>query len=294
MKQFEAKSVLNKQKRRDDWFLTDYSLNPFSGCTMNCTYCYIRGSKYGENMASTFSVKSNAVELLEKQLKRRAEKRQYGFIAISSATDPYLPVEQKLQVTKRLLDIILKYRFPVAIGTKSSLVLRDLQILKEIDKSAILPDDLKRIVGRGEMVSVSVSTLDEGLAGILEPAAPSPRERLEVVRKCVSEGLFTGIAYMPVLPFLSDSAEHLEVMIRSAKECEAQFVFVGALTLFGNGAADSKTLYYSFLKKHHPQLIQQYKSLYRVFFSPSKNYVARIEETARNLCAHYGVRHRLA
>lgn len=293
MKRIEVKSILNKQKHRDDWFLTDYSVNPFSGCTMNCTYCYIRGSRYGANMASSFSVKSNAVELLEKELKRRAEKKQHGFIAMSSATDPYLPIEQKLQITKRLLEVILRYRFPVAIGTKSPLVLKDLQILKEIDQSAILPEDLKKTVGRGVMVSVSLSTLDEDLSALLEPGAPSPTERLDIVRTCVSEGLFAGIAFMPVLPFLSDSAVHLESMIRSAKEFEAHFVFVGGLTLFGTGAADSKTLYYDFLKKHYPQLIPQYKSLFRVF-SPPKQYVERIDKTARDFCAHYGVRYRLA
>lgn len=175
MKQIEVKSTLNKQKRRDDWFLTDYSVNPYSGCTFNCTYCYIRGSKYGENMAKTFSVKSNTVELLNRQLKRRAEKKEHGFIALASATEPYLPIEQKLQVTKQMLEIILKYHFPVAIGTKSPLVLRDLQ-----------------------------------------------------------------------------------------------------------------------LAKHYPQLLQKYKNLYRIFFSPPKDYTSRIEATARALCKHYGVRYRIS
>jgi len=72
--EIKVKSILNKHKKRDDWFLDDYSVNPYSGCSFNCIYCYIRGSKYGENMAKTLSVKINAPELLEKQLSRRAKR----------------------------------------------------------------------------------------------------------------------------------------------------------------------------------------------------------------------------
>jgi len=71
MRQIRATSILNKQKRRDDWFLTEYSVNPYSGCTIDCAYCYVHGSKYGANIAEHFSVKTNAVELLDRQLRRR-------------------------------------------------------------------------------------------------------------------------------------------------------------------------------------------------------------------------------
>jgi DNA repair photolyase len=131
-----VKSILNKHKRRDDWFLDDYSVNPYEGCSFNCIYCYIRGSKYGENMAKTLSAKVNSPQLLGKQLSRRARKGEYGIIAFSSSTEPYMPIEEKLKLTRKLLEIILKYKFPVHILTKSKLVLRDLDLLKEIDKNA--------------------------------------------------------------------------------------------------------------------------------------------------------------
>jgi len=89
-------------------------------------------------MEETLSVKVNAPLILEKQLKRRANKKEYGFILISSSTEPYLPLERKFKLTRRLLEIILKYRFPVHMITKSELVLRDLDILEEIDKKAII------------------------------------------------------------------------------------------------------------------------------------------------------------
>src|SRR6476620_4250125 len=95
----QAKSILNKTKRREKWFLDDYTVNPYSGCSFNCLYCYIRGSKYGVNMEEKVSVKENAVGLLDKQLRSRAKKGQYGIIVLSSATDPYLHFEKELQLT---------------------------------------------------------------------------------------------------------------------------------------------------------------------------------------------------
>jgi len=290
MNEIQAKSILNKHKKRDEWFLDDYSVNPYDGCSFNCIYCYIRGSKYGENMARTLSVKVNALELLEKQLSRRAKKGEYGIIALSSSTEPYMPIEEKLKLTRKLLEIILKYKFPVHVITKSKLILRDLDLLKEIDKTAILPDDLKPKLKRGVIISFSISTLDEKLAKILEPGAPTPKERLETMQKCKKEGFLVGVDYIPVLPFLSDSEEQLDEMIKTAKEYEADFVFVGVLTLFGNKSADCKTLYYKFLEKDYPELVSKYKSLFRIFFQPLKEYQKELEERTKRLCEKYEIR----
>ncbi|MCL0059969.1 radical SAM protein [Dehalococcoidia bacterium] len=289
----QVKSILNKHKKRDDWFLDDYSVNPYSGCSFNCIYCYIRGSKYGENMAKTFSAKVNAPELLEKQLSRRAKKEEYGIIALSSSTEPYMPIEEKLKLTRRLLMIILKYKFPVEVATKSKLVLRDLDILREIDKNAILPTDLEPKLKHGAIISFSISTLDEKLAKILERGAPKPIERLETMKKCKEEGFFTGVCFIPVLPFLSDSEEQLDETIRTVKEYGADFIFVGGLTLFGKGPADCKTLYYKFLEKYYPDLVSKYKSLYRIFFAPSKEYQKELEEKSKRLCGKYGIKNRI-
>ena len=291
--EIQVKSILNKHKKRDDWFLDDYSVNPYAGCSFNCIYCYIRGSKYGENMAKTLSAKINAPELLEKQLSRRAKRGEYGIIALSSSTEPYMPIEEKLKLTRRLLEIILKYRFPVEIATKSKLVLRDLDLLKEIDKNAILPADLKSKLKHRVIISFSISTLDEKLAKILEPGAPKPIERLETMKRCKEEGFFTGICFIPVLPFLSDSEEQLEETIKTAKEYGADFIFVGGLTLFGKGPADCKTLYYKFLEKYHPEVVPKYKSLYRIFFAPSREYQKELEEKSRRLCEKYGIKNRI-
>ncbi len=241
-------------------------------------------------MAKSLSVKINAPEILEKQLARRAKKGEYGIIALSSSTEPYPSIEKRLKLTRKLLEIILKYRFPVEVATKSKLVLRDLDILREIDKSAVLPDDLKPELRHGVIISFSISTLDNKLAKILEPGAPEPMERLETMKRCKDEGFFTGVSFIPVLPFLSDSEEQIEETIRTVKDYGADFIFVGALTLFGKGPWDSKTLYYKFLEKNYPELVSEYKRLYRIFWAPSKEYQKELEERAKRLCEKYGIK----
>jgi DNA repair photolyase len=291
--EIQVKSILNKHKKRDDWFLDDYSVNPYEGCAFNCIYCYIRGSKYGENMVKTLSAKVNSSELLEKQLSRRARKEEYGVIALSSSTEPYMLIEEKLKLTRKLLEIILRYKFPIHVLTKSKLVLRDLDLLQEIDKNAILPADLKPKLKRGAMITFSISTLDERVAKIIEPGAPSPAERLETMKKCKENGFLTGVCYAPTLPFISDTGEELDRMIKTAKDYGANYVFVGTLTLFGDGVTDCKTLYYKFLKKYYPELVPKYKGLYGIFFAPSKEYQKELEEKSRGLCEKYGIKNRI-
>ncbi len=289
MKKVYIKSILNKHKKRDEWFLDDYSINPYSGCTFGCVYCYIKGSKYGEHKENGVYIKANAAEILEKQLKRRALKKEYGFIAVSTSTEPYQYIERKTELTRKLLKIISNYRFPVHILTKSSLVLRDLDILKEIDKNAILPEDLKTKLQKGVIINFSISTLNEKLAKALEPGAPSPLERLKTMKKCKQHDFFTGISYIPVLPYLSDSEQDLQEMIKTAKSYGADFVFVGALTLFGNKPSDSRFKYYKFLDKNYPELLTKYRKLYRIFTQPPLKYQQNLEEKAREICNKYNI-----
>lgn len=237
-------------------------------------------------MAKTLSVKINAPELLEKQLSRRAKREEYGIIALASATEPYMGIEEKTKLTRKLLGIILNHRFPVNIGTKSPLVLRDLDILKEIDAKAILPEDLKPKLKHGTTISFSFSTLEEKLAKIFEPGAPPPKERLETMKKCKEQGFLAGANYIPVLPFLSDSDAQLDEMIQTAKDYGADFTLVGSLTLFGEG----KRLYYRVLERRFPELVPKYKSLFRAFFAPSKEYQRALGEKSTNLCRRHRIK----
>jgi DNA repair photolyase len=288
--QKQVKSVLNKHKKRDSWFLDDYSVNPYEGCSCNCLYCYIRGSKYGENMEDGLAVKANALEILEKQLAARVKKGQYGFVAVGSGTDAYIHHEEKYRMTEGILRLLLKYRFPVFISTKCTMITRDIELLKTIDQTAILPADLKDKLNRGLILSVSLSTLDEKISDMLEPGAARPLQRLELVKQLKKEGFLVGVNAIPVLPFISDTEEYLEKIIAAAKEYEADYILVGGLTLFGKEKADSKTLFYKFLERYDASLLPKYQQLYGENFYVSFQYQNQLKERTDKLCKKYNIR----
>ncbi len=257
-----AASILNKTRKRDPWFLDDYTLNPYSGCSFNCLYCYTRGSRYGVNMAEKLRIKSNAVQLLEQALALRARKKQYGIIVLSSATDPYLQAEQGEQLTRQLLEVILHYRFPVHVLTKSDLVARDFDLLRAIDKAAILPEDLRHKLEHRAFLTFSFSTLDENIARIFEPGATPPSARLATLKLAREAGLYCGVSLMPMLPFITDTGPQLDDMFRRFQAAKAAYIFPATLTLSGEGISDSKTLVHRAVAKHYPQLLEKYQAFF--------------------------------
>jgi DNA repair photolyase len=288
-----AKSILNKTKRRDAWFLDDYTLNPYSGCSFNCLFCYIRGSKYGEHMEEKLSVKENAVELLDKQLALRARKNQFGYIVVSSATDPYLQFEKELGITRKLLEVILKHKFPVHVITRSDLVLRDFDLLKEIDRVAVLPEDLRQNPGRGVFITFSFSTIDDSIASIFEPGATPPSKRLPALASAVKSGFLSGVSMMPLLPYITDTTASLDAMYSAFKQCGAHYVMPSTITLFGSGAADSKTLVYRAVDKHFPELSQKYRKLFGSSSELPKYYNDAFRNKAIELAQRFQMRNRI-
>ena len=287
--EIEVKTILNKTKRRDPFFLDDYTINPYSGCSFNCRYCYIRGSKYGEHLEMKTSVKINAPQLLEKQLRLKAQKGQYGIIVLASATDPYLHFEEELQLSRELLKIIAFYRFPVHIITKSPLVERDFDILQEIDENAILPDDLKGRLNNGALVTFSFSTIDDGIASIFEPGAPPPHERLKTLATTAAAGFKTGVSMMPLLPYITDTSEHLNKMFTAFKAANAQYIFPATITLFGNTPSDSKTLVFNAIQKHYPELLEKYNRLFSTSDQLPKYYNAAFAQKTKQLSTEFGI-----
>lgn len=257
-----VKSILNKTRRRDPWFLDDYTLNPFSGCSFNCLFCYIRGSKYGERMEEKLSVKENAVELLDKQLALRARKNQFGYIVVSSATDPYLHFEKDIKLTRRLLEVILKHKFPVHVITRSDLVHRDFDLLHQIDREAILPDEFQQTPGRGAIITFSFSTIDDSIAAIFESGATPPSKRLLVHREAVEEGFLSGISLMPLLPYITDTTESLYAMYDAFSKTGSKYIMPATITLFGNQPSDSRTLVFRAVDRHYARLSEKYRKLF--------------------------------
>jgi DNA repair photolyase len=166
-------------------------------------------------------------------------------------------------------------------------------LLKKIDKTAILPSDLKSKLDHDVVISFSFSTLEDKLARIFEPVSPTPQVRLETMQKCKEEGFLVGADLIPLLPFLSDSEENISHMIKTAKNYGADFVLMGGLTLFGDKPTDCKPLYYKILEKHFPELLPKYKGLFKISKFPPINYQRRLANICRDLCEKYQIKNRI-
>ncbi len=223
-------------------------------------YCYIRGSHYGSDLTESLKVKSNATELLKTELSQRAGRGQYGIIVLGSSTDPYLDIEANLKLTRALLEIIAQYQFPVHIITKGTLVERDIDLLHEINRRAILPLDLQGKVLNKAIVTFSFSCLDSKTAKIFEPLAPSPLQRLRVMKNLSENGVYTGVSLMPLLPYVTDPSDEVEIIINTIKNYGAQYVFPAGLSLNVGHNSNSEILL-KVIKKFYPELESKYQNL---------------------------------
>ncbi len=289
----QVKSMLNKTRQRDPWFLDDYTINPYSGCSFNCLYCYIRGSKYGVHMEEKLSIKENALEILEKQLASRARRGQYGIIVLSSSTDPYLQFEKEQQLTRKILELILRYRFPVHIITKSDLVVRDFDLLKEIDRQAILPVDLQSKLSHKAFITFSFSTIDARIAEIFEPGATPPDKRLNALSRALEQGFHSGVSLMPLLPYISDTGVQLTEFFETFSALNVKYIFPATITLFGQGVSDSKTLVLRAVEKHYPHLSEKYERFFEKNSEMPAYYREAFYKKTKELCQQYGLSDRI-
>src|SRR4051794_39832062 len=186
-----------------------WSLNPYRGCVHGCHYCYARASHtyLGMNADDDFEtkivVKSNMPEVLRQELRRRSWTRER--VAIGTATDAYQPCEGRYRLTRHCLEALRDHDTPVSIVTKSTLILRDLDLLAELAQ------------GPGATVYFTITTVDDGLWRLIEPGTPPPLKRLKVLRRLSSEGVRCGVFLAPILPGITDSAESIEAVAAAAK-----------------------------------------------------------------------------
>ncbi|MFN2302153.1 MAG: radical SAM protein, partial [Anaerolineales bacterium] len=199
-REITTKGILNPVHGEDEWFGLSYNLNLYRGCEHQCIYCDTRSTCYQiENFSEEVLIKINAISLLEDALPR---KRKVGLIGFGSMNDPYTFAERRYELTSQALAVVAKYRFPVHIITKSDMVLKDLAVLKQINQMKT-------------RVSFSITTIDDSLARILEPGAPSPSQRLAAMQQLSTEGIETGIVMMPILPFIEDTPENIDRIVEA-------------------------------------------------------------------------------
>jgi DNA repair photolyase len=215
------------------------SVNPYRGCEHGCIYCYARpfheylGFSAGLDFETKIVVKPNAAELLRRELMSPKWKPQT--IAMSGVTDPYQPVERRLKLTRRCLEVLAEFRNPVGIVTKNYLVTRDMDVLAELARY------------RAAAVFISVTTLDDELARVMEPRTAMPAARLRAVRELNAAGIPAGVFIAPVIPGLTD--HELPAIVKAAKEAGAQFAGMVPVRLPGAVAE----LFVAWLERHFPQ-----------------------------------------
>jgi DNA repair photolyase len=189
------KTIVNKLSSPDIGMY--YSLNPYQGCEHGCTYCYARptheywGYSAGTDFERVILVKKNAPELLEEAFNKKSWYVQP--ITISGNTDCYQPCEREYGITRRLMEIMLKYKHPVGIITKNSLIIRDLDILKELAKLDLVA------------VNISLTSLNEELRRKLEPRTASAKKKLETIELLSKNGIPVNVMMAPIIPALNDS-----------------------------------------------------------------------------------------
>jgi len=216
-----ARSILSKNDSPDLPFR--WSVNPYRGCQHACAYCYARpyheylGLGAGTDFDAKLIVKTNAAELLEAAFRRRSWKRE--LVMFSGVTDCYQPLEAVWGLTRRCLEVCLRYANPVAVVTKGSLVMRDADLLADLN------------LRTGATVYVSIAFCDDRSARLIEPQAPPPSKRFEAIRRLSERGVPVGVFVAPVIPGLNEC--EIPEILRRAAECGARWASMTALRLPG-------------------------------------------------------------
>lgn len=217
-----AASILSKNDSPDIPF--EWSVNPYRGCQHACAYCYARpyheylGYGAGTDFDSKIVAKVNAPELLEKEITRRKWKKQH--VHFSGITDCYQPLEASYELTRRCLEVCLRHRNPAGVITKSFLVVRDIDLLSELNRVA------------GAFVYLSIPFADHEHSKLIEPQAPPPQRRFEAVRRLSEAGVPVGVMMAPIIPGLND--KDVARVLESAAEAGATSAGFTALRLAGS------------------------------------------------------------
>ena len=281
IREIEAKSILRKHKKVDSWFISRYGMNLYSGCSHNCVYCDGRSEgyyTYGE-FGQDITVKVNAIDILRRELdparKRIPLKRSFIMVG-GGVGDSYQPIEKKYQLTRRALELVYQYGFPVHMLTKSTLIMRDTDILKAINERT------------RAIVSFSFSSVDDAISAVFEPGVPSPSERLQALAYFKSQGIACGMFLLPVIPFVTDTVELMDEALRKASEAGVDFVIFGGMTLKEGKQRD---YFMAALKKYRAQLDGGYQRTYpgNRWGEPSAEYAGSLNMVFNAIAKKYGL-----
>lgn len=247
-----AKSVLNRVAGMP----FPWSINPYRGCYHRCVFCYARRTHtFLEDdgvgrWGSRIYVKVNAPAVLRTELSKRSWTHQN--VAVGTVTDPYQPLEGRYRLTRGILEALRDYDTPASLITRSPLVIRDIDVLRQLAQVA------------GVSVSISIATLDERVSRQIEPTVAPPEKRLLAVAKLAQAGIKVHVALAPILPQITDSNENVEAVVRAAREAGAHAVWHNTLHLH----EVTRDAFFGYLRSNRPDLIAHYATYYRGKYAP--------------------------
>jgi DNA repair photolyase len=276
-----ARSVINEVPRASRLPFR-YTVNVYRGCSHACTYCFARptheylGFNSGEDFERRIVVKINAVERLRAEL---AARRWAGHhIAMGTNTDPYQRCEGKYHLTQGVVRVLAEARNPFSILTKSTLILRDLDLLVDATRRTDVT------------VNLSVGTLDDDVWRRTEPGTPPPRRRVEAVRRLNAAGVSCGVLVAPILPGLSDRADQIEEVVTACVDAGATAISAVALHL----RPGVREHYLSWLRTARPDLVDEMRRRYRTAYLPAAEQRTLSEQVAAIVRARVSTRSKVA
>ena len=269
-----AKTIVTQVKKHN-WFGIDYNMNIYRGCSHGCIYCDSRSLCYKIENFDTVRAKQDALRIIRDDL---LKKRKRGVVGTGAMSDPYNPLEKEYKLSRNALELLNAYRFGVAISTKSQLICRDINILKDIQAHSPV------------LVKVTITTGDDNLCKIIEPNVSISSERFLTVKTLSSGGVYAGVLMMPLLPFIEDTEENIISIVHKAKENGARFVYpaIGMTLRAGN-----REFYYQSLDKHFPGIKEKYIKKYGERYNCTAPGVKRLWNIFTTECQKLGLRYEM-
>lgn len=275
MELIEARTIISSRPENNQWFGINYNMNIYKGCSHGCIYCDSRSDCYGVEDFDRVRAKRNALEMIRRELKT---KRKKGVVGTGSMSDPYNPFEKEYNLTRGALEIIDRLGFGAAIATKSSLILRDTDILRQIAQHSPV------------IVKITVTAARDELSRKVEPGVSVSSERFRAIKELSDAGIFTGVLLMPVLPFIEDTEENISQIIELAHKNGAKFIYPAfGVTLRNN----QRQWYYRKLDERFPGLKAKYISTYRDSYECRSQNSKKLWALFKSRCDEYGILYRM-
>lgn len=267
----KTKTILSKVKYGDNWYGVDYNMNLYKGCPHGCIYCDSRSNCYHIDNFDIVRGKENALMILEHEL---ITKKQKGIVGIGAMSDTYNPLEIKYEQTRGALKLLSKYGYGVSIDTKSNLILRDIDLLKEINEK------------NNVIIKFTITTPHDTLSKIIEPNVCVSSKRFEAIKKLTENGIYTGIMMNPVLPFITDKEEDIKELVRLAHLSGAKFIhtYMG-MTLREN----QRDYYFEKLDQNFKGIKQKYIKYYGNSYECTTLNARRLYQVLKEECDKYGI-----